>query len=59
MIIFTDKTGQLGNQLFEFSTFITNSLENNTILVNLFFRNMESTLKDTLKRYYIIKLELL
>ncbi len=37
MIIFTDKTGQLGNQLFEFSTFIANALENNSGLLNLFF----------------------
>lgn len=37
MIVFTDKTGQLANQLFEFSTFIANARENNTGLVHLFF----------------------
>jgi hypothetical protein len=37
MIIFTDTTGQLGNQLFEFSSFISNSLRRNTSIVNLHF----------------------
>lgn len=37
MIIFTDNTGQLGNQLFEFSTFIANALKNDTGIINLYF----------------------
>lgn len=41
MIIFTDRTGQLGNQLFEFSTFIANALANDSKLTNLFFTDYE------------------
>lgn len=47
MIIFTDKTGQLGNQLFEFSTFIANSLENNSGLTNLFFTDYKEYFKGS------------
>ena len=39
MIVFTDKTGQLGNQLFEFSTFIANARQHNSKLINFYFND--------------------
>lgn len=55
MIIFTDRTGQLSNQLFEFSTFIANSLENDSRLVNLFFTDYQEYFRGPAEQHHLIR----
>lgn len=51
MLIFTDKTGQLGNQLFEFGTFISNCLTTNSKLINLHFDAYKDHFKGSENNY--------
>lgn len=51
MLIFTDKTGQLGNQLFEFGTFISNCRSSDTRLINLHFNSYKHYFEGPSENY--------
>ena len=59
MILFSHKTGQLGNRLFTFAHLIANAAANDTKLINLSFdeyaRHFHTTSQDVLCRYPSVK----